>query len=68
MTAAALFSVADMPGAILTGSARSNILPDSGPSWFVVKGAGNPINTPTGNNTDYIAGSAVSPNYRQVLP
>ena len=41
--------------------------PGTGKSWFVVKGAGNPVNTPTGVNQDYVAGSTSSPNYRQAI-
>ena len=67
MSVAALFSVVNTPGAILTGTARATILPGSGQSWFIVKGTGNPVNTPTGTNTDYIAGSTVSPNFRQAI-
>jgi autotransporter-associated beta strand protein len=67
MSAAALFSVVNTPGAILTGSARATILLGSGHNWFIVKGTGNPVNTPTGNNADYVAGSTASPNYRQAV-
>jgi autotransporter-associated beta strand protein len=67
MSVAALFNMANTPGAILTGTARAIIVPGSGPSWFVVKGTRNPVNTPTGNNTDYVAGPTASPNYRQTI-
>ena len=67
MNAAALFSVVNTPGAILTGTARATILPGSGKSWFIVKGAANPVNTPTGNNADYVAGSTANPSYRQAV-
>jgi uncharacterized repeat protein (TIGR03803 family) len=67
MNAAALFSVVNTPGSILTGTARSTILPGAGQSWFVVKGAGNPVNSPTGSNADYIAGATTKPNYRQAV-
>src|SRR5205807_2039911 len=52
MSAAALYSVAGTPGAIQTGSARAIIMPGSGKSWFLIKGADNPSNTPTGSNQD----------------
>jgi Bacterial Ig domain/Putative Ig domain len=67
MSVAALFSVVNTPGAILSGTARATIIPGSGQSWFIVKGAGNPVNTPTGNNSDYIAGPTANPNYRQAV-
>jgi len=67
MDAAALFSVANTPGAIMTGPARALITPGHGPSWYIVKGAGNPTNTPTGINQDYVNGSMIPPNYRQAI-
>jgi hypothetical protein len=65
MSAAALFSVANTPGAILTGSARATIIPGRGETWYIVKGAGNPNNTPTGSNADYVGGSTGGTDYRQ---
>ena len=41
--------------------------PAASPLGAVVKGAGNPTNTPTGINQDYIAGSTANPNYRQAI-
>jgi hypothetical protein len=67
MSAAALFSVANTPGAIQTGTARVIITPGRGNNWFILKGAGNPINTPTGTNQDYLNGSAAGANYRQSI-
>jgi hypothetical protein len=67
MSAAALFSVANTPGAILTGTARAIVAPGRGPSWFLVKGVSNPANTPTGLNADYVVGSAANHNYRQSI-
>ncbi len=67
MNAAALFDVATTPGAIMAGTARAIIVPGGTQSWLIVRGAGNPINTPTGINQDYVAGSAASPNYRQAI-
>ncbi len=68
MSVAVLFTVVNTPGAILTGTARAAILAGNGQSWFIVKGTGNPINTPAGLNTDFIAGSTADPNYRQTIP
>jgi hypothetical protein len=67
MTEAALFSVVNTPGAILTGTARAMIVPGSGKNWYIVKGAGNPVNTPAGLSADYIAGSTAGASYRQVI-
>jgi hypothetical protein len=67
INAAALFSVASTPGAILTGSARATIIPGTGKNWYLVKGLVNPSNTPTGNNQDYVIGSTANPNYRQAI-
>jgi uncharacterized repeat protein (TIGR03803 family) len=67
MNAAALFSVANTPGAISTGTARAVIIPGSGKNWFLVKGAGNPSNTPTGSDQDYVIGSTANPSYRQAI-
>jgi hypothetical protein len=69
MSAPALYSVANTPGAIETGTARAVITPAGGTSktWYVVKGAGNPNNTPTGADQDYVNGSMISPNYRQAI-
>jgi uncharacterized repeat protein (TIGR03803 family) len=69
MNAPALFSVANMPQAIQTGPARAVIIPATtgGKNWYIVRGANNPTNTPTGANGDYIAGSTNSPNYRQTI-
>jgi glyoxylate utilization-related uncharacterized protein len=69
MGAAALYDVANTPGAIKTGSARAVIIPavTGGKNWYIVKGAGNPVNTPTGLDQDYIAGSSAAPSYRQPI-
>src|SRR5262249_11324739 len=68
MSAAALFSVVNTPGAILVGTARATIVPGSGPGWFIVKGGSNPANSPAAANSDYVAASPASPNYRQAIP
>jgi hypothetical protein len=67
MTAAALFSVASTPGAILTGTARATLSGGPGKNWYIVKGASNPVNTPSGLNADYVLGSTASPSYRQAI-
>jgi hypothetical protein len=67
MNAAALFSVANTPGAIQAGTARAVIIPGSARSWFLVKGATNPSNTPTGSDQDYVIGSTANPSYRQAI-
>jgi Putative Ig domain/Bacterial Ig domain len=67
LSAAALFSVVNTPGAIQVGTARAFIKPANGPSWLIVKGASNPSNTPTGINNDHVSGSASRPNYRQAI-
>jgi hypothetical protein len=68
----ALFSIVNTPGAIMTGTARATIVPGSGQSWFIVKGANNPVNTPTGLNQDFVAAqyqptTPSSSNYRQAI-
>jgi hypothetical protein len=60
----ALYSVAT---AIQLGTARATIIPGSGHGWFLTKGTTNPTNTPTGINSDYVAASSASPNYRQAI-
>jgi len=67
MDEAALFSVVNTPGAIMTGTARAVITPGSGKSWYIVKGAGNPVTTPAGLNADYVAGSTAGSSYRQAI-
>jgi hypothetical protein len=67
MNAAALFSVANTPGAIMTGSARAVIQSGSGQNWFVVKGNHNPTNTPGGMDVDYVGASPFAPSYRQAI-
>jgi len=67
MSTAALFSVANTAGAIQTGTARATITSGSGKSWYLVKGAGNPVYSPTGINADYVTGSTGNPNYRQAI-
>jgi len=67
MSPAALYSVANTPGAIQTGTARATITPGRGQNWFFVKGAANPVNTPTGINADYVTGSTADPSYRQAI-
>jgi len=67
MSVAALFSVANTPGAILTGSARATITSGSTKNWYVLKGPGNPVNTPAGLNSDYLAGVPGSASYRQAI-
>jgi fibronectin-binding autotransporter adhesin len=62
-----LFNAANTPGDIMTGTARAVITPGTGKSWFVVKGANNPVNTPAGLDTDYVAGSTANPNFRQAI-
>ena len=66
LSAAALYSVVNTPGAIQIGTARALITPAvTGKNWYIVKGTSNPSNTPTGLNQDYIAGSTLAPDYRQ---
>jgi hypothetical protein len=60
-----LFHAANTPGEIMTGTARAVITSGTGKTWYVVKGASNPVNTPSGLNSDYVTGSTGSPNYRQ---
>jgi hypothetical protein len=65
MSAAALFSVVNTPGAILAGTARAVITSGGGKTWYILKGASNP--TAAAPDRDYVTGSASSPSYRQAI-
>jgi hypothetical protein len=65
MSAAALCSVANTPGAILTGTARAVITSGSGKSWYILKGASNPSTAAL--DSDYVSGSTGNPSYRQAI-
>ena len=60
-----LYTAANTPGAIQTGSARVVITPGTGKTWFVVKGGANP--TLTDLDTDYVGSSTNAGNFRQAI-